>query len=338
MINEDHKPSLEDLGWWRDPKESEKLLLYHERQSFGDMEDAEPDRFCAQPVGQMDEKVLTEFQRAMAEDGIENGSVDLNYMEKVVLGSIVQWRRQLIGSCVASGSFRNIVTRSLVEVALLDHDDCVLGYRTNGTDNVAPYAPYHYGQGRRYAGIRGYGDGSTCNGQIKAFMEKGFLACDAPGLRSDSYPETQDKSRYRDWGAGKYLDEYEQHAIKFDLLESEQIRSGDHMRRKIKQEFKPSMICSSWAFKPDYKHRDGFWVYTRDRGNTWQHNMGISGLRIASDNLEFIKVPNSWGPNAHKDGDHFHVRLDEADTWFKNAMCRSFGDLRLREGKLSRFN
>lgn len=330
MPTADYKPGKDDLGWWEHDTDPPHLTLFREEQAFGEMEDALPERFGAQPVGEVDKGVLVSLKTAMAEDGIENGSMELRYIEKVALDRIIPWLRQLIGSCVASGSMRNLATRSLIDILLLGDPEERLGDMSSGVNNLAPFAPYHYGWGRRFAGIRG-GDGSTCQGQIKGLMTKGFLPCDTTGLKSDAFPEPQDRSTYRSWGNGRNLERFETAGKQFDLIESERITSGDHLRTKIVDEYKPCMICSSWAFKPVKRHKDGFWIYTRNRSDSWSHNLGLDGIRIASDGLILVRVGNSWGENAHKDGSFFYITLEEAHRWLKNSMCRSIGDLRLRK-------
>ena len=256
--------------------------------------------------------------------------MELRYFENLVFNRHIPWPAQIIGSCVASGAFRCLVIRSLIDTLLFGDNETRLGTQITGRNNIAPYAPWHYGMGRRYAGIRGRGDGSTCNGQIQALMAKGFLPCDAKDLTSDRYPEPTNTSLYRDYGAGQYLDKFAPQAIVFDLLESERVQSYEHTRTKLVDEYKPMMNCSGWAFRPDRKHRDGFWIYTRDRSNSWSHNLSVTGMRRASDNEEFVRIDNSWPLNAHRDGPHFYIRAEEDDRWARASMRRSYGDLKLR--------
>lgn len=340
MVDHNYNPALEKnpprhlLGWWEFDTDTPQKSLANERRIFERMEESAPQRFEAQPARETkNEVVVAQLKKMMADDGYGEGSMDTDYLERLATsdGSNFRWLAQIIGSCVASGGMRVQCHRSLADILVFGDFEETLGTNLTGTNNLAHFAPYSYGQGRRFGGMRG-GDGSYCSVHIKGFMEKGWLPCDTPGLQSDAYPEPQNTRTYRAWGNWQYLDEFERFATPFDLIESERITDADRMVVCLRDEFKPAMICSGWGFAPARQHRDGFWVYRRS--GSWPHNMSIVGVRVASDGKIFIKVKNSWGMNAHRDGDHFWIEIDLFASWLRSAECRTLGQMKQRSAEL----
>lgn len=324
------------MGWWSHPSDPPHLTLYREQSRFGQMEDKHPERFCSQPPKQANAAILARIHELQKADGLAEGSLDLRYIEKLAFGKTIPWSGQTIGSCVASGSMRAIVIRMLCEILLLGDPEDTLGGQWTGQNNIAPYAPYHYGWGRLHSGISGYSDGSMCSGQIECFMTNGWLPCNATGLKDiagDEYPEPLRNTRlYKEWGAHKHIREFEPQSKVFDLVESERIQDTQRLWQVL-DEFKPCMICSGWGFAKAGSHRDGFAIYSR-RGS-WAHNMSVTGKRIGSDGAEFVKIDNSWGESAHADGPYFYVTREEMDKWLRNAECRTIGNLQQRESQVS---
>lgn len=237
-----------------------------------------------------------------------------------------------VHNCVASGAMRVVTYRSLAEILIFGDAEVFLGYQLEGIDSIAPFAPYHYGCGRKRGGLR-RGDGSFCGAQIEAFQKDGILPCSAKGLqqivgtRESDYPEPQNASLYRSFGSWNYLDQLRPEAIKITLVESEMLgrRDVDRAKTALVDELKPMMICSSWGFAPQYKHKDGFWVYRRS--GSWAHNMSITGFRLASDGNWFVEVTNSWGPDAHRDGEYFYIPIEVFESWLGQANCATIGEI-----------
>lgn len=239
-----------------------------------------------------------------------------------------------VHNCVASGAMRAITYRTLAEILVFGDLEYMLGYEVTGMNSVAPFAPYHYGCGRRRGGLRG-GDGSFCGAQIEALQKDGILMCSAPGLskivgtNTRDYPETQDTRLYRQFGDWKYLDDFVEEARRIRLAESNVIdyRNIEEDREDCVVGLKPAMICSNWGFAPSYKHKDGFWVYKRS--GQWAHNMTRSGYRVATDGNWFVEITNSWGPDAHRDGEHFYVPIEVFEQWMRQANAATIGELDL---------
>lgn len=336
MPRKDYQPTKDDFGWWFDDTvEAPRATLARDLHVISDLQDDTPEFFTARPAKEAEPVVLQQVKELMSERGYERGSMDLMLLSEVLFGELMDFPRQIIGSCVASGAMRALATRILWETVVLGDPEEWLGFNFVGQDNIAPFGPYHYGCGRRRGNMRG-GDGSYCGAQIEGLQKDGFLPCDTLGLNdivgrsAGDYPEPQNSRLYRDFGNWKHLDKFIDEARKFDLLESERITDVDREYEAF-DEFKPMMVCSGWGFKPDYKHKDGFWVYKRS--GSWSHNMTKAGKRIASDRQGFTKIWNSWGSSAHRDGAFFYIPQELDARWLRNSVVMTIGDLQLRKSK-----
>jgi hypothetical protein len=318
------------MGWGH---ESVADTIDHEQRAFGELRDDAPTLFTARAPKTPDPEVMRVVRAAMQRDGFSEKSLSLRYFCHPAFGEVLKWPAQLIGSCVASGSMRAVAYRALVEVLAFGQAEKLLGSTRLGVRSIAPFAPYHYGAGRRRGNLRG-GDGSFCSAQIEAFQKDGILMCSHPqlddivGTRETDYPEPQNERLYRQWGDWKYLDDFIGDARKIKLVESEPIRDVGRLIDAIAIELKPAMICSNWGFEAAGK-ADNFAIYSR-RGQ-WAHNMTLSGVRYDSRDRAYIEVTNSWGPSAHKDGECFYVAAEEVDRWLRDrgTECQTIGELDL---------
>lgn len=220
--------------------------------------------------------------------------------------------------------------RMLWEILVLGEPEILFGKDIFGFNSIAPFGPYHYGWGRKLGNMRG-GDGSYCDVQIRALEQYGMLPCYTKALQNivgsgeRDYPEPQNSSLYRAFGNWKYIEELAQYAKPFLLKESELVTSAERSRELICDHFKPMMVCSNWGFAPQSQHPDGFWIYKRS-GN-WAHNMTKIAYRVCSRGDWWLGVLNSWGPNAHKDGEIFWIPMELEDRWLPNSVCRSIGNI-----------
>ncbi len=322
-------------GWWFDEHESVYQTIYRERLHWQQLEDKAPARCTRRPAKAANTELLQTVIEKQKERSIDAG-IDLTVLLDILFGRDVLWRRQLIGSCVASGGMRACTHRSCWEVVILGEPEETLGPRFSGAENISHFAPYSYRAGRRIGGLNG-GDGSFCGAHIEGLMQYGYLACDADGLESDAYPEPQSMSTYRRWGnSDQLLERFAPQGKRFDLLESERVTSADQFKSAVCEHFKPAMVCSNWAFRPRQQHSqwkingEPVWIYDRDRGNSWAHNMTLIACVQAYDEW-WVKVMNSWGSNAHKNGDSFWIPLELVDTWLRSAEVRTIGDLAQRD-------
>jgi hypothetical protein len=324
-------------GWWFNQYESAATTLYRERKHREYMEGRFPSHRLMRHEAKTDvhQVIHDKVKSLMQADGIEEG-FGQRYLWKAVFGDYPRWLQQLIGSCVASGGMRACAMRSVAEIVLLGQPEETLGLGMSGTANINHFAPYSYRAGRKRGGING-GDGSFCDAHIEGLMEDGFLPCDTPGLASDAFPEPQSTSHYRQWGnSNSLLAKYSTQAREYDLLESERITSSADLREVQVEHFKPAMVCSNWAFRPDRQHPtwtdngEKVWVYKRDTSTSWAHNMTKSGC-FKVDGRWYQEITNSWGDNAHKNGDHFVIPLELEDQWLRSAEVRTIGDLANRD-------
>lgn len=300
-----------------------------------------PDRVIRAAARPPVQKMLDKVNHLMRADGIDSGFCSA-YIELAVFGHYFDWLAQLIGSCVASGWMRKTTRRILVESFLLGDPEEIFGTDLVGPNNVAPFAPYNYRAGRRLGGLNGNSDGSFCGEHVQGAMQFGMLICSTDGLTGDTdeMPEPQDQSTYKRWGANNTLmDKYVASAKRIQLLESEQITDASEGKDACVDGFKGAMICSSWAFKPSEMHPtwrlangDRVWIYKRDAGNRWDHNMTIDGFVVVG-GLIFVKVDNSWGPRAHKNGSFFYIPIELFVDWLNRgqAECRTIGDIDLTD-------
>jgi len=279
------------------------------------------------------DKIL-QVQKVMRDNGMEEGFW-FGALEIAVFGSSLEWIEQLIGSCVASGGMRACASRMLAEVFLLNDPESLFGTSLIGPNNLAHFAPYSYRNGRKRAGLNGNGDGSYCSVHCEGLAEDGQLLCSTPGLGeySDTFPEPQSASTYRKWGANDTLvNRFLAEGRKYKLLESPKIDSPDQAKDLLLA-FKPFMVCSGWAFKPDYVHptwklADGspVVIYKRDTSTSWAHNMTIWGwVRVG--NRWYVVVLNSWPKNSHKNGRFFVIPIELYGEWVSRSEQQAIGEI-----------
>lgn len=324
------------MGWWFNENESVYTTLYRERCAREKLEEVAPER-CTfgsnKPVNEWLMKKYLEFQKTF---GIDEGFDAYLYLQ-MILGKVPKWVQQYIGSCVASGGMRAVTMKSIIEVTLLGDPEETLGKSFEGADNINSFAPYNYRAGRKIAGINGFSDGSICGPHIQGFMSYGLLTCDAQGLESDAFPEPRSERAYREWGANDtLLNKFAEQGKVLDLLTSAEIKTGDDWLEANKR-FETAMICSQWAFEPDYQHPqwklpDGtpVWIYKRNRRTSWAHNMTVCGLIKAFGRL-WVRILNSWPEQSHKNGFWFIIPLELYVEWLRQASCQTIGDLVLRK-------
>lgn len=325
------------MGWWYDPHESVHTTLYRERVALEKGLEVAPNRY--KPLVQnkpVNEWLLKKYQEFQATFGIDEGFDSYLYLQ-MILGKVPKWVQQFIGSCVASGGMRAITMKSVTEITLLGDNEETLGQYFDGTDNINTFAPYSYRAGRKIAGINGFGDGSICGPHIQGLMTDGFLPCNTPGLQSDVFPEPRNERLYKEWGANNnLLDKFVKEGKVFDLLNSSPIKTGEDWEEAVKR-FETAMICSQWAFEPDYQHPqwklpDGtpIWIYKRNKRTSWAHNMTVCG-RIKAFGRWWVRILNSWPESSHKNGFYFIIPMELFVEWLRQASSQSIGDLAQRK-------
>lgn len=317
------------MGWWIHERDSIFKTKLEEERILSKLQDSNPDRFCAQAPREADQGLVELCQKyGKDKQGVDKGW-SMHWLEDLAGVDIDNTPRQLIGSCVATSHIMLLATRSLHEIVILGEQEKLLGDQIVGEDTIMPFGPFSYRVGRAAAGINGGGDGSTCGGQIKGTMERGFLACDS-GVESDRYPEPTSTSLYRRWGANNNLaSKWYEEAQKLDLTESVRVRTPDDVWKSIVDEFKPIQICSGWGFRSAGKRLSNGWTVYR-RSGSWSHSMQLTAA-LEIDGDRYCIVRNQWGKNAHTDGNWFVISFDTLGSWLRSATAMTIGNLAQRE-------
>jgi hypothetical protein len=333
MIHDVFPPDKSFNFGWGTKNQTEQERLDAERRYFDQFANSRPDYVVrTAPKMVRNELLFAKVLSLQKEDGIESGWSFL-HLEKAIFGRELEWKPQLIGSCVASGGMRVDTHRMLAEVFVYNEYQGLLGHEFSGVDSFVPFAPFNYRAGRKFAGINGNSDGSLCAPHIRGKVEYGFLPCSTNGLDSDDYPEPQRQSDYRRWGASdSLLNKFKSDTIA-KLLETEKVTNANDAQELMTDHLKPMQICSMWAFEPDSKHRNWNWdgpvtIYRRSR-QQWAHNMSISGI-VEVDGDWFAIILNSWG-NMHSGRQWFPIPLELLDDWLRSAEVQTTGDIEFEE-------
>jgi len=274
--------------------------------------------------------LLSQVKSIQNADGIDDG-FSFIHLSIALFGEFLPWKKQLIGSCVASGDMRTTSYRMLAEVFLLNDPEQLPGVDIEGTDAFAPFAPFSYRAGRKRGNLNS-GDGSYCSVHIRGKMEDGILFCNS-GVESDTYPEPQSTSLYRKWGnSNSLLEKWKPKASVIKQLETEEVKTFDDVKDLLTVHHKPLNICSNWGFAPSYKHSswtlsngDPVWIYKRS--GSWAHNMSIVAC-VKVKGEWYVIVENSWG-STHKNGRWFTIPASTMSSWLRSASCLSVGEIDL---------
>ncbi len=329
------RPGL--MGWGLE-NQSHDGRMAAEKAAVEAMMNAQPACQFERPAKDVTQSALLDKALKLQEsDGIEDGFA-FHYLEASVWGVVLSWLAQTIGSCVASGGMRAVFGRTMAEIFLFGQPEEFFGTDkpdVNSASSLCIFAPFSYGEGRQIGGIDNGGDGSFCGSHIQGYMERGCLPCWATGLDkyTNQFPEPlQSESTYRKWGDSSYRNiraQFRSIAGDFKLTESVQVTAADKAIELLTKHYKPMQICSSWGFAPKSQiPGTTFWIYTRS--GQWPHNMTIYGFVKIRGNW-YAVVKNSWGMNAHKNGDYFLVPAEDFGRWVLDAECRTIGELTLPE-------
>ena len=320
-------PTPGPQGYWKNRHDEPERTVAEDRAMLARMEDLVPNRFSFQGEPEPDPEILQGCYAIRDQEGVTDGW-DCRWLEQFAGVLIDQTPAQIIGSCVATSHIKLLATRMLHEIVLLGKAQEFLGRDITGQESLLPFGPYSYRTGRKYAGINGRGDGSTCSGQMRGTMALGFLPCDTTSLQSDFFPEPKDRNLYRAWGANDSLmNQFSEQAQKFDLVEAPQITTADLMKRSL-MEFKPVQICSGWGFgRTNKRLSNGRYIWTR-RGS-WAHSMQIIAV-ILLDGDWYGVVRNQWG-KYHDNFVDFYVDFNEVERWIRQASAMAIGNIVSRQ-------
>lgn len=320
---------LGPMGYWRNPLDDPQRTVDEDRRMLARMEDLVPARFSVVAEPELDPEMVEKcIQQGKDNHGVESGW-DFTWAEEIAGIRLDTQFRQLIGSCVATSHISLLATKMLHQVLIGGEGQELLGRTVHGPTSICPFGPYSYRTGRKYAGINGRGDGSTCSGQLRGTMALGFLPCDTDGLQSDFFPEPKSTSLYRQWGSNDTLmNRWTQTAGVYDLLNTVQIRTEEEVWKHIVELHEPIQICSGWGFAATSRRLpNGDILYTR-RGS-WAHSMQLQAGVTMSDGNRYYKVRNQWG-NAHSGKNYFWVTAEEMGRWIRNSSSFSIGRIVMR--------
>jgi len=326
MINNDIKGPE---GWWLDEKNVDvQKTIKAEQAKLDELGQDAPLMLTARPPKAASETAIKGLRLLQEVDGITDG-VDLRYLEPMAFGGkFLNWKAQIVGSCVESSSNRARVSRTLAEILIHGQLEGTFGDDLTSRKNIATFGPYSYRAGRMLGGLNS-GDGSFLGSQQDGLRRFGCCPCDTEGLRSDAWPEPQDMVLYRRYGnSNSILDQFADVARQWNLLESSALKSADDFKRASVDQFKPANIASLWAFEPS--HKSGEWTIYRRSRQQWAHQVTLCGC-VEYESKWYAIVRNSWGQNAHSGRDWFPIPLELLDDWAadRNSVCMTMGELEL---------
>lgn len=309
-------PDNAEFGWNPDGLPEHEAILLEER-AFGELEEDIPVLMRARQDPAWMPEMKAKWDEFQKSKGRHEGSADWSLLDEFVFGKPIVWLPQIIGSCVASNTFRPWVTRFMIQIVLRGQAQEYLGRNEFGPENLSFYAPWSYGMMRRRGGLR-RGDGGFCAPMAETLLKDGVMPCNTPALRdllkrlnvagSRDFPEPQTNrgaAVYREFGAWKYLDDLKPYAD-YPCRETIKIRSAEQLSEAL-QSGKPAFVCSMEAITKIGTHPDGFAIHARDPRNSWAHNMSVNGEFLASNGDRFFRWCNqSWG-----DQHTYNRRFDE---------------------------
>ena len=317
------------MGYWVNENDDPEKTVANDRRELERLADFVPGRFQHREARKCDKMI---YDRCWAFGQERDKAVegwDMSWLEEVVGIKLDLLPAQIIGSCVATSHITLIATRALTECLLLGQSEELLGRKLTNRDSICPYGPYSYRAGRKFAGINGNSDGSTCSGQIRGTMTYGYLPCDTASLESDFFPEPKSTGTYRRWGAGdSLLEQFASEGKKLDLVEAPECRDVETAIQLLK-EFKPLQICSGWGFRAASKRLpNGDTLYSRS--GSWAHSMQVIAAVKMTDGQWYFKIRNQWGM-AHSGKPYFWVASEEMQRWLRAASTYAIGELQQRK-------
>ncbi len=291
------------LTGWTDGKVSEDEAYSIEQKGFDQIALESPSRVQIKESPSILPDIAKEWAAFQQSKGRYPGSCDWTLLDEFLMGKVLGWLPQIIGSCVVSNSFRGYVIRQQYQIAFLGMAQEYLGRNEFSSNNLSFYGPYTYGQARKIVNMRG-GDGLYCEALVKAFLGGKVISCNTPKLleilkqlgfdRERDFPEPQNANLYRQFGDWRYLDQLEQYED-YGLVDCPFVKSEEDLS-EVLSVCKPTFNCSMLAIRKVGEHKDGFAIHGRDPGNAWAHNMCWHGFFYSSDGDKFYRFSNeSWG-------------------------------------------
>ena len=299
-------PDIKNMCGWGYRAENESTRLLREKRKFEKIQRDLPKAFETREAKSMSPEMLKKWNDFQSSKGRGKDSFDWSLLDEFVTGKPLVWLPQIIGSCVASNTFRPYCTRQMYEIVLQGQPEEYMGRNEFGPQNFGFYAPFSYGMARKRADMRG-GDGLYCAPMVETMVKDGVLSCNVPELfeltrklkvnDDRDFPEPQSAAIYRQFGDHKHIDKLAPYAD-YRIVEAPMVTNVDQFIDLLKAG-KPMFVCSMEAIHKVGTHADGFPIHKRNPRDQWAHNMSFQGGFYASDGNLYIRESNeSWGANA----------------------------------------
>lgn len=233
---------------------------------------------------------------------------------------------QNIGNCVGASHCYAIAYRIAYDILCLGQLEEPLG-----KENLSmPLIAYSYGVGRDAAGIRGGGDGSTCQGQFDGTKKHGFLPCFMVSDKFSNLPQGSAAEGRKLGSSIKHCEPYFAMAEKYAIEEAPQVRNAEEAWTMIAEKHRPIQACSGVGFKhkSDSKYGD---LYVM--GGSWSHSMQIPAA-FEFKGARFFAIGNQWGFSSHTGNEEMGippgsmvVTWDTADKYLRKCHALAVGDI-----------
>jgi len=311
------------MGWGDDTTVSIDARHDRENQFYDVISSDMPVAFRARNTEVPDTPLVRKFRELHNSKGYGPDSFDLTLIDEMVFGRRLSWLPQKTGSCVISNTFRPWTRRMLFEICVRGDAEEFIGRNEFTPNNLAFYAPFSYGCGRRRGNLRN-GDGGFCETQYESLIKDGVVLSNNGKLleiltklnatNDRDFPEPQDNAVYRRFQGWEFLDTLLPFAD-FRLLESPKV-TNIQQHIDLHKQFKPMSVCSGIAIQKIGKHKDGFDIHAQNPRDSWAHCMSFQGYFTASDGKVYIRLSNeSWGPNII-----YNIPVEEVDRWYSRKL------------------
>jgi hypothetical protein len=317
------------MGWVVPEAQNEQQMLDGEKRYYYNAVAENPAPFQSRPARDLPSPIRAAWDKFQLDKGRFAGSSDLSLIDEFVFKKSLTFLPQDIGSCVWSNTFRRIIERMCVEIALNGDPEEYPGLDEFGIRSIAPFC-VSYGFARQRANMR-RGDGLYCSPMQESLVKDGLVLCNTPKLKElmdrvgatseRDYPEVRSTSLYRQIGNWAWNDELRPYGD-CKLEESPKVKTYEEFCAN-EDALKPMFVCSMIAIRVKGTHRDGFKYHTRNMGDSWAHNMGIGGRRVTSNGERFHRVDNtSWlQPNeGNRDAYVYWIEAEEVKSWFDRGI------------------
>lgn len=209
-------------------------------------------------------------------------------------GKHLPYNWQLTGSCVGAGAGNMLKTLICVEVVNGEPEEF-----------LHVWWPYHYGQGRRHAGMSGRGEGSFGSAQAKALVQDGVFAITEateqklPDFRDVDGWQQLTRSVELEWsdGRAKNVDPWKTLGLRHPVKTAAPIRTTDELKAALQNGY-PCTIAGTFGTKT-IRPQGTPAVNVAEWDDTWPHQQWIDEAWDHPTLGTIYRWGNNWGPKAH---------------------------------------